>query len=189
MKLTLTIDQKQFNRAMRDLKEIPAGARRAMTAALNKTITGVRTDTNREVRADYVIKQADVTKQLKARKASRNSLVAELNGTYDPISLEKFKVTPKRTSGIRPAGGLKVSVKKGSSSRIEHAFMANLGGSARVATREGTSRLPIQKRFGPAVVQMLNNPDVDDRIQRLAQERLNKNMEHEIDRLMKGYGK
>lgn len=189
MRLSITVDPKQYAQAVRELSGFRNGAAKALAAALNKTMRGVKTDTVREVRDNYEVKYGTILKALKiTRKASKSDLVTIINGRYTPIPLMQFKVSPKRTQGIRPAGGLKITVKKGSSSSAAHAFVAALGGGTNVFTRAGSSRLPIKTRYGPAIVQMLDNPDVDDKIQRQAQERLNKNLAHEIDRISKGFG-
>ncbi|GEM_PF-1468040 len=188
MKISIVADERQMRRALSELSHIKNGAGRAMASALNRTLTGLKSDAAKEVRNSYIIQHKDVLRVLKTTKATKTKLVAELKGTYDKISLSKFRVTPKRTIGVRPKKGLKVTVKKNEGGRMQHGFIATVGGGVQVFTRKGKDRLPIKKHFGPAVVQMLASDEVDAKIQRQAQERLNKNMAHEIDRILQGHG-
>ncbi|MHB0998210.1 MAG: phage tail protein [Armatimonadota bacterium] len=188
--LTITPNKKQVDRALNELAHIKAGAPRAMASALNKTVTGVRTDTVKMLTQTYTVKQKDIKKSITiGRKASLANLQAVVAGNYNAISLINFKVRPKSVTKRRPKKGVTTEVKRGETASIPHAFIAPLGGKPQVTTRVGKSRLPIKKRFGPAVPGMMNNNKVADTVMKLAGDRLEKNLNHEISRIEKGYGK
>lgn len=191
MKLEVEIDEKQFRQGVRELKHIPGGIYKALAAAIKRTTAGVKTDAVREVRAKYAVKYRPMLKAIKAEAIVTigPEVIGEINAEYESLRLDNFPVSPRRTTGIRPKGGITVKVKKDEAKRIKSAFVLTSGQGIRVYKREGDKRGPLLNLFGPAAAQQLSNKDVNERIQRLAQQRLDNNLAHEIDRVLKGYGK
>ena len=54
--------------------------------------------------------------------------------------------------------------------------------------RDGTGRLPITEFMGPSAAQMAANSVVVEQVEEKAQEVINKRIEHEITRILNGYG-
>ena len=51
--------------------------------------------------------------------------------------------------------------------------------------RIGKTRLPIEKKIGPAVPSMIGNPDVVEAIEEKTQEAVVKRLDHEVNRILK----
>lgn len=54
--------------------------------------------------------------------------------------------------------------------------------------RDGSKRLPISEFMGPSTAQMAGNSTVLADVEEKAQEVINKRVEHEITRILNGYG-
>ena len=84
---------------------------------------------------------------------------------------------------------VKASVMKGSGTAFEHAFIADMqSGHTGVFERETSKRFPIEELMGLSAAQMIGNDKVIKDVEKDAQETVNKRIEHEIDRLLNGYG-
>ena len=87
-------------------------------------------------------------------------------------------------------GRIATRVKRTSSAEmLESAFIAQVGGHRGVFEREGPARFPIRELFGPASPQMMySNGDVLDDIEQKMADTYEKRIEHEILRVMNGWG-
>ena len=108
--------------------------------------------------------------------------------------LSYFKTNPKTVPKRRPPEGkyLYSQVVKGQGGTIAHAFLAKMkSGHVGVFQRAGhgasNASLPISKLSGPSTPQMLGSPSVTEFIAKKMLERMDKNLEHEIDAFLKGY--
>lgn len=176
--------------ARRALLGIPGGFEKAIAPALNRAVMHGRTVATRKVRQTYDVKYAAVQKTLKILRATRRSLAAELQSTGAPIPLIAFKVSPRRTGGRRPRGGLRVSVKRSEGKRLAHAFIDQWQGEPAVFERVGDDRLPIKRLFGPSVPSMLGEETVSEVTTEAIAAEFEKRLLHETDRVLKGiFGK
>lgn len=187
--LELKIDKRALDDLHRAFRHIPEKAPKAIAAALNKTLPGIRTDAVREVTQAYWVKVGDARKTMTIRKASPSRLEATVRSDGEAIPLYKFRVKPKTITKKRPAGGVHATVKRGDGGRIKHSFIAPVGERNRVMMRNGKARSPIKQLFGPAVPLMLKREDGLRRVEAKGAERFDKNLDHEIDRILKGFGK
>lgn len=190
MDLRLKVDEAQIKRLKRDFAGMPRKGARAMSATLNKTIVGIRTDTVRVVVKEYLIRQADVRSTLSIRRASINRLDASMRSEGATIRLIKFRTSPKSVTARRPSIGVKVQVKRsGGGGRIRGGFIAQMGNaSVGVFVRKGPKRLPIEQKHGPSIPSMVGGDAVWRALEVMANQRLAKNLDHEIERLLAGYG-
>ncbi len=168
---------------------------------------GIMTDATRNIPKHYGIKP----KQIRERTKSSFSILAE-GGSHkltamvrgNRVSLSHFGVRPSRPGVRRPKKG--VSVQVGTTrKRIAHSFIATMptghrgvfqrkslvrgkvGGS--IFGRRGDPNLEkIHELKGPATPQMMANKDVAEAISDGAANRFTKNLDHEIDRMLKGFG-
>lgn len=133
---------------LKALGSIPTGpARRAIARGLNKTATNVRTSASTAIRQRRSLSAKVVRDAMAIRKATTQRLVAQLVVTGKPIPLRDYKANQTKK-------GVTVSVTPGKRKLVEHrdnrAFIVpSIGGH--VFAREGASRLPIKKLFGPSL--------------------------------------
>ncbi|MEN6372214.1 MAG: phage tail protein [Armatimonadota bacterium] len=180
----------QVERALRDLAHIKNGAPRAMSAALNKTATGAKTDTVKILSKIYTAKQKDIRQSVSiGRKASPANLVTTILGKHKPMPLMMFRIRPRNVTNPRPKRGIRAEIKRGQAKWLQYAFIATIAGKLQVASRKGRKRFPIKKLLGPSVPYMMDNDNAAEEVLTLAQARLDKALDHEIERIEKGFGK
>jgi len=72
---------------------------------------------------------------------------------------------------------------------FQDAFIARMqSGHTGMFERDGSKRLPISEFMGPSTAQMAGNSIVLADVEEKAQEVINKRVEHEITRILNGYG-
>lgn len=187
----IRIADSDIGRAIVMLDKIPNGVSKAARSAINKTITGVRTDTKQEVTKRYEVKSSAVHKSITINRAKGSTLEAFAISQGRPIPLVNFKVRPKKVQRKGPRNKkISVSVKKGSATTLNNAFVAQFkSGHMGVVERKTRKRYPVRELFGPSIPKMMENKFVMGVVEDKAQVRLKKSFNHEIDRIMKGYGK
>ena len=97
----------------------------------------------------------------------------------------KFQVTPK-APGVGKR--IKAAVKKGGGTQFEEAFIANMRNGTGVFERETSQRFPVDELMGLSAAQMVGNERIVQELQEEAQEVINERLEHEIERILNGYG-
>lgn len=180
----LIVDTEELKKIAVELKAFPNVAPKAMSAALNRTISTVKTDMRREAVASYEVKSSDVAKSISVKKASPSHLSAEAISMGRPIALSHFKFKPKQPMAGKTRRKVMVKIKKsegyGEIKRKPPAFVQNPNGATNIFAREGESRLPIKRLYSLSVPQMISNKEVLNRITEKAHATLEKRVEHEI---------
>lgn len=182
MSVRIIVDDDAIKAVERRLGEFSHKAPNAISNALNRSVSNISSNISKEVRKDYHIKTADVKETLNIFKANRSKLSAEVKSRGGTIGLDKFKVGPKTVNPKRKSQ-LKIAVKKNGVKQILGAFIANLNGT-KVFTRDTKKRLPISRKFGPSVPQMLGNEATVERINQQAHETYENRLNHEINRIL-----
>jgi len=175
-----------IERARVALAGMPGKLERAIAPALNRAAAHGRTVVARKARETYDVKYGAVLKTLKILRANRNSLRADLISAGTVIPLIKFKVSPRTIGKRRPRKGLRVSVKRSDNKYLKHAFLGLWQGQMEVLEREGESRLPIKRLFGPSVPSMLGEETVSSVTKAAMAQEFEKRLLHETDRILAG---
>ena len=180
------------------LFHIQDGSRKAMNNAINRSLPGVMTDASRKIREKVTITDKGAKKAMKIQKSD----VAKLGGKFvtfgGMIPLTEYSVNQTKK-------GLSVRVRKDKPRYlIEGAFLATMKSGHKWAgwraykpeqkrpvrqLRYGRLpkkyRLPLSKElFGPRVPDVMGNDDVMNPVLAKAQERLDKNLESQVDWLL-----
>lgn len=189
--------EKQFEHARSLLGRIPEGAPKAISSALNKTVKGIRTDAAKKAADDYVISSGKVMEKTDISKAAPQSLIAGFVAKGRPIRLINFNVNPKQFPRKRPKKRPSSATKRGTSRKVlPYSFIAKVRGDhvgvfsrvpGKTAKTEGKEVL--QQRYGPSVPQMLGSSNIKSFVDERARARLGKALDHEIERILKGWGK
>lgn len=170
------------------LAGVPKGAERALSNAMNRGLSKMKTGAAKKVREVYTVQSSAINEATNTRiqKASTGNLAGYIHFSGYKIPLYKFKVTPK-APGIKKQ--VTAAVKKGGGTAFENAFIAQMkSGHIRVFERETSKRFPIEEKMGLAMAQMVGNQNVIAELEKEAQETVNTRITHEIDRLLNGYG-
>ena len=103
------------------------------------------------------------------------------------IPLYRFNVSP--TLPVQRATVSAAVLAESGRTPFAHAFIAKMkSGHTGMFERDGTGRLPITEFMGPSAAQMAANSVVVEQVEEKAQEVINKRIEHEITRILNGYG-
>ena len=189
----IEIDASALDRAEQFLRGIPGAAKKAATTAAKKTIRGSKKDAVQKVRERYTIKPVYISRTI-SLSANLSSMSFRLQSKGRVNDLAYFKHTPGSVSKRRLPRGkyLYSQVVKGEGGTIAHAFLARMKSShigvfQRAEHGASNASLPIKKLAGPSTPQMLGSPTVSAFIQKRIEERLAKDVEHEVNAFLMGY--
>jgi len=134
------------------LTDVPNGAARALTRAINQVAAAVRTDVVRRVAATITVTQAELRRRnVILRRANWENLRATVRVTGSRIPLERFAARQTRKGvgyAIRRGGGREM---------IPSAFIGRTASGhrgvylRRMRGDRRAPRLPIDEKFGPSV--------------------------------------
>ncbi len=180
---SISVDEKEMERAARLLSGIPDGVERACLNAMNRALLEGRTAGTKTVRKEYAIHAADVRKSFAMHRASRKNLSAELvsRGRYLPLSKFRYKPTSDTTGNKRKQ--VRVAVKNTGFKPLGQAFI--WGG--KVMQRVETVSYNVRQAHTVSVPQMMDNPEVSEAVKETMNAAIGKRLNHEIDRMLKGY--
>lgn len=186
--MKIEISSETIERVNKMLEGVPKGAGKAYSNAINRGLSKAKTTALKKVRSVYAVTNSAINEATNTRvqKASAGNIAGYVSFAGTKIPLYKFKVTP-----TAPGTGKKVvaAVKKGGGTAFEDAFIAQMrSGHIGVFERTETKRLPIEEKMGLAAAQMVENSVVIDEVQKEAQKTVDERLEHEIDRILSGYG-
>ena len=186
----IEIKADQIERAQALLRHIPRAVPKALANAINRAAQGGRTDAVKKAREIYVIPAGRVRETIEISKAQPSKLSAMVLARGRPRALSYFKITPSKPTKRKPKGGVNAQVKRGAGGRIAKSFVAKMAsGHVGVFNRQGASRFPIVQRYGPSVPQMIGSSTVTRFVEEGARRRLSERLDHEINRILRGYGK
>jgi len=197
------VDSGDLRRVQWTLRGIQDGAPKALRGAVNKTLTGVRTDMTKKAAEVLTLKQKRIRKDIEiAKKASLSDFSGIVSTTGRPVNYAEFKSTQLKS-------GLKVTVFKGERPRkIQGAFFAVIGGnklafwrkkdgegSQKIGTKKRKSwmaysalpwryRFPIQSLVGPRVQDIIADPRVMEQVEESSRQRMNKELSRQVDKIL-----
>ena len=167
---------------------IPGGVYKAVGSALTRAASAGKTEAKRAAAQEYTIGSGDFLRYTR----NINHFVRSGDGSVEvvfgfagyPIPLLHFQMSID--SEGRPVAHVKRS---NTPETLRHAFRANVGGRRGIYERMGAERLPIQQLYGPATTQMMYaNENVLDAIEEKMAETYEKRIDHEILRVLNGWG-
>jgi len=189
MRLSIELNQRDLDRAAAELAQVRRGLPLALSRALNRTITGVRTDAVKAVRAEADVSAGRVRDNVKLFRATTERLSAAVIATGRDIPLIHFRTRPSKPQtkgGRRPAIGVTAQTFKSQGGQVyPGSFVARVPtGHLGVFERKGRARLPIKQLYGPSAADALDRGNALEGIERRARIRLRERFDHEVDRLL-----
>lgn len=169
------------------LTDTPKKAKRAISMSVNKIARSARTQMAREANKRYFVTVGKARDTISVSKAAGDDLKAELISRGRPISLARFKVSPKKVQHKgRKNKKIRASVKRnGGGATLDRAFIMAIGKKGvGVFERDGVARKPIHKLFGPSVPSMLKNEEIQQEIEKTTTEKLNKELNRQLARIV-----
>lgn len=183
----IEVDGKALERITQELAKMPNQIKPAICSAINRTLRVGVTQIKREVAAEYVIKQKDITKTLKVNRAKNATLSGSVSSTGKQIGIDKFKHSPltppakqiykKRVAGqILKGNGKKVWGRHGNL-----AFIQNKNDTNMVFVRQTKKRFPIKRLYSLSVPQMLADQQAKKPFVQKLTQHLNETLEKRVD--------
>lgn len=189
--LDIRIGSDQVRKAELFLDSMGDAARTGVVRSLNRAIYGVRTDGVAQVREQYNISASDARRSFYIRKANFTSLEATARSSGRRVNLMAFGARPKLPTRRRvPPVGVSAEVIRGRRKVYPGTFVGRgqRSGKVMVFRREGRERLPVESVTRLAVPQMLGSVRINEAVQAGAVVRFEKNLDHEIDFLLRRMG-
>jgi len=185
--VTVDMAEDALARAAKLLAGIPGGAKKAVGSALSRAAATGKTYAKTPVSEEYAISSGQFlryTKTINHYRESGGTLSVELGFRGNVIPLMQFNTRVSRD------GRVTTEVKRGRSSTLTSAFYARMGSHAGIYERLASSRFPVQELYGPATPQMMySNEAVLDRMEEHMAETFDKRIDHEMLRVMNGWGR
>lgn len=197
MAVSLNIDTSGLKTIEKKLWQLEKQIPGATASALNRTLDYTSTQWSKLITQRYAIKPAEVKKSISKKPANKSTLNASINVYGHRLSFVHFPFNPKVPGSNR---SVKVKItKEGGYKRIgtkHKPFIATTGAKSadkvqyNVFKRTTDKRSPIVVLRTLSIPQMASYKDISEKVQGLAQKKLEERIEHEIKwRLEKAAGK
>lgn len=180
------ITAEQINRITKLLQAVPGGAQKALYGAINRGLITIRSKSATEITRVYRISasEAKASGRMRIANASSGNTMGSITFAGNVIPLIQFSV------GYGNNGLVTASVKRnGVRAALKHAYVANLGYGTKVYERETKARNSSKQLFGPSIGHMMREESVIERVSDEAQRTVDTRLEHEITRILNGYGR
>lgn len=161
---------------------IPGGLERGVRRAVKRTLRGGRQDAGRKIAERYTIRAGVVTKTIRLRQSGFSGEM-QSRGGVNPSRL--FKMRPRRRPRKMPMGGVYIQNVKGQGGYISKGFLTHGGNPV---SRRGLSRYPLRGHGGPSSPGMLGSPAVGPFVENKMFQRLQINLDHELNAILGGFG-
>ena len=166
------------NAGARHLEKILAGmnpnkVNRAVKSASSRAIDHAKKVGWNQVKELYTAKRQDVYANTSKRTDSDGTSLL-IKGPMLGVDHFKVRKTKKR--------GLFVAIKRAHTYNVPKGFSY----SKTFFTREGKSRLPIKRLYGPSAPQLFGNPEQLEKMEQAGMEMYEKRLMHELERLTGG---
>lgn len=183
--INLQISNAALGRAVSSLQSLQREFPQAVSRTVNRTMNGMRTDAVRETHKKYFVSAGDVRKSITFRKASAGALMGAMVSRGKRHSLADYQLTPSKPNPGRKST-LKGAVKReGGLKSLGPAFLVKRGSGRyfpflRIGSGAGSSFKGIQSLISPSMPQIIKNEETVRAMERGAEERFAKRLEHEI---------
>jgi len=178
-------DNGRLEEAEKKLAGICESVKKAFGSAAKRTAKSSINLASKDVRKEYLIKDSDFKKYTRSSfhvDDSGASIV--FRGWHIPLIAFEAK--------FGKDGRVMARVKRSSTkAALDHAFVRSVArGHTGVFERVGDERLPIREFLGPSVPQMMSyNENLQEAIAEHTKETFEKRFDHEVTRLLNGWGR
>lgn len=186
---------KELEKVKNVLQLVPEGMEKATLRAMQKTARGIRTDAAKLIRDDYAVRAADVREKFSIDKEYHRStgefgIAVTAKGprseplmNFNPRESDAGQAHVKVAKSWKTVQLKKVSVKvkkAGGRVPVKKGFVSTMvSGHKGIFARQGEDRLPIKELYTTSPLRALTKPENTGEIEERAQDRLERNLEHE----------
>ncbi len=183
---TAVVAEEALARAKLLLANFPGGVYKAVGSALKRAGDSARSQAAKIAAVEYTITQATFRKHVRYVNhfdAAKTEVTFGFKGYVIPLIEFETKLG---TDGQVTAR----ATRKGTMTQIDNAFLTQVYGHTGIFERKSVKRLPIEQIYGPSAAQMMySKEETTDKMCDIALETFDKRIEHEISRIMSGYGR
>lgn len=187
--IVVDVAEDSLDKVSKLLAGISGGVYKAVGSALTRAAATGKTAAKQPVTKEYTISQSEFL----ARTRNINHFVRESSGGISVVFGFRGNVIPlmKFNTRVNGSGQIVTQVKRsGSAETLNRAFSAQMGGHKGIYERVGVKRFPVEELYGPATPQMMySNEEVTDEIERKVADTYEKRIDHEILRILNGWGR
>lgn len=169
------------------LHNIPGGVYKAAFSALRRAGDTAKTRAGQFAAAEYTINKGEFMRRVHSKTHITGGaggvmgMSISFSGTVLPLLT--FNTTYSRD------GTVQTQVKRnGGAATFQHAFVARIFGPTAVFERVGSPRFPVEQKFGPSTGHMMRNEEVIEKMDETIRDTYEKRVEHEILRVLNGWG-
>lgn len=189
---TIRIDeanQATIERINKILAGVPGGAYKAAYNAMKRAGDTAKTRAGQFAAAEYTIPKSTFMSNVKEKThltgGDHAGGVATLSISFAGTVLPLLEFNTRYSRN----GQLTTQVKRnGGAATLQHAFAEKVFGPIAVFERVGAPRFPVEQKFGPSTAHMMQNENVVEQMDKTIQETFEQRAEHEILRVLNGWG-
>jgi hypothetical protein len=186
------ITDEAFERVKLILHGVPHGAEKALYGIISRATTTIKKVSLDGMTSVYDIKAADIrdrkstTIKLNTKKTD-GGVVGTIHYSGNKIPLYRFGASPKKPT---PGATVRARQRRDRPMAVfPNAFIASMrSGHVGIFERTTHRRFPVMERMGAATAHMAETTDVMSKAEEAAYETIVKRTEHEIERILQGYG-
>ncbi|MDR1158354.1 MAG: hypothetical protein LBK75_08665 [Oscillospiraceae bacterium] len=181
------IGEVSLERANKVLAVVPGGIWKAVHGALERAGETAKTRAGQFAAAEYTINKGDFMKNV----SMKSRITGDSGGAVSMTLSYAGNVLPLLTFNTRFSRGglLQTQVKRhGVTETLQHVFAERVFGPIAAFERLGTSRFPVEQKYGPSASHMLENEAVIEQMDKTVREAFDKRIEAEINRVLNGWG-
>jgi len=182
----IRIDQAQFRGVESMLSDIKNGSKKAMTKAINKTLTTTKTRIRKDLVAKLALPAKRIAQDLYITKASYEKPSGKVQAIGKPVRLIEFK--PTQTQKGAKARIYKANKKDLIPSSFHATMRSGHKGVFRRAMKGGgkrVHRLPIEELTGPRIEDVLAKDEILRPIESAASDLLAQNLDKEAAEILR----
>ncbi len=187
--IIVDVAEEGLSHVQKVLAGIEGGWQKAVGSALSRAASSGKTAAKGAVAEEYVISQSDFLRETR----NLNHFVRTSDGGVEVVFGFAGNVIPlmRFDTRVDGSGNVTTHVKRNSARQVlDHAFRAQMGAHTGVYERIGPDRFPVRELYGPATPQMMySNEEVMDKVEEKMAETYEKRIDHEILRILNGYGR
>jgi len=167
------------------LAKVPDGVYRAVGSAMKRAGDTARTQAAKYASETYAISQSTFRNHVKYVNHF-NEGKAEVEFGFKGYVIPLIEFDTKHG----PDGKVLARAKRKSPlTEIDNAFFAQVYNHTGVFERKTSKRFPIEQKYGPSAAHMMNeSEEVVDKMDETVRTTFDKRIEHEISRILNGYG-
>lgn len=181
-----SIGQNSVDRVSKLLAGVQGGAYKATSNALRRAGESAKTQAGRFAATEYTITKGDFMHNVTIKtQVSGSGGVASMSIGFAGyvLPLLSFDTSFSRDGRIR------TKVKRnGGAASLQHAFAAKVFGPIGIFERVGAGRFPVEQKYGPSTGHMMQNEDVIQKMEDTIHKTYEARIEHEITRILNGWG-